>query len=248
MKKTTRIGLLTLVLVALLAGSAAAQEGLELELRLVRNFGYGGLGRIQGNFTLKIANPPDDLAQVAFYLDGELMGSAESAPFQIQFHTSEYVPGRHSMSARGELADGSPVTSNTITQEILSGEDAWSETQGILVPLLVGVGLLSLIGLGLPLLLSRKQEFVVGRYGPAGGTICPRCGLPFSRSVLAPNLVVGKLARCPHCGKVAVLARASAARLQEAEERDRASGEGPGGHPPKEDDLRKLLEESRFED
>ncbi len=36
----------------------AAQDGTRLQLGLIRNFGYGGLGKIQGNFTLKISDPP----------------------------------------------------------------------------------------------------------------------------------------------------------------------------------------------
>jgi hypothetical protein len=48
-------------------------------------------------------------------------------------------------------------------------------------------------------------------YGVAGGVVCRSCGLPFARNALDLNMVVGKLVRCPHCGKWAVLPAASLA-------------------------------------
>jgi hypothetical protein len=38
--------------------------------------------------------------------------------------------------------------------------------------------------------------------------------MPFSRSVLAPNMLVGKLERCPHCRKWAIVGRAGSADLE----------------------------------
>ena len=99
----------------------------------------------------------------------------------------------------------------------------------------------------MPLLLTRNKEFVPGKYGPAGGAICSRCALPFSRSLLAPNLVTGKLVRCPHCGKTAILPRAPLQQLKEAEARLTRDGESLA-RSSQQDNLEKLIEESRFED
>lgn len=227
--------------------AAAAQEGDLLQLGLVRNFGYGGLGKIQGSFTLKIADPPDGLEEVAFYLDGSLLGRAATAPFQVKFSTSDFPPGEHAFRAQGRLADGRELGSNSLTKTFLSSEDAWSETQNILAPLLIGVGALTLLGLGVPMLASRKKDFYPGVYGPAGGAVCPRCGLPFSRPALAPNLMVGKLVRCPHCGKISILARASRTSLDEAERRY-AGSENTAALHSEDGDLKKMLDESRFEE
>ena len=225
----------------------ALQEGPSLNLGLVRNFGYGGLGKIQGNFTLRIVDPPPDLAEVSFYMDGELLETVSAAPFQYKFHTSDFVDGEHQMIAKGVLENGGQVESNTITKTFLSSEQAWSDTQQILIPLLIGVGALTLIGMGAPFLLGRRREFVLGKYGLAGGAVCPRCGMPFSRPYLAPNLMVGKLVRCPHCGKVSILRQASPARLQEAERRYEGEGSAHIVSDGK-DDIRKMIDESRFED
>ena len=248
MKKRNYL-IIALCIVSLLFPGAvfARQEGQLLSLSLIRNFGFGGLGKIQGSFTLRIVSPPDDLEEVSFYIDGELMEVVTQSPFQIKFHTSDFADGDHQMSAIGILKDGSARESNTVTKTFLSSNQAWSETQGVLVPLLVGVGVVTLIGIGAPLLLGQKKKFSLGSYGPAGGAVCPRCALPFSRSYLAPNMLVGKLVRCPHCGKFSILPGASSAILQEAEKRYSEEGNGPVVSKSQED-IKKMIEESRFED
>lgn len=249
MKKRTHLVLSLCLLALLVPGTAyARQEGQTLQLGLIRNFGYGGLGKIQGNFTLKVNQPPDDLAEVSFYMDGELLAVVSEAPFEFKFHTSEYENGEHQMSASGILEDGSALESTTISKDFLSSDQAWGETRQIIVPLLVGIGVLTLLGLGVPFLLGQKKEFVLGKYGYAGGAVCPRCGLPFSRPYLSPNLVIGKLVRCPHCGKISVLPQASPGRLQEAERRYTEGEEGAQIISAGKDDIKKMLEDSRFEE
>ena len=115
------------------------------------------------------------------------------------------------------------------------------------MPILLFTAGLTVLGLGIPLLLSRKKDFVLGKYGIAGGAICPRCDLPFSRFFLSPNLVAGKLVRCPHCGKISIRARASQNQLQKAEKIYK--NEEPGRVNEMDDKgYQKLLDESRFED
>lgn len=248
MKKRISLILSVLLLALSLPGvSFARQEGGILSLSLIRNFGYGGLGKIQGNFTLRVNDPPADLEEVSFYMDGELMAVVSEAPFTLKFHTSEFEDGEHRLSAVGTLANGGVLESNAITKIFLSSDQAWGETQQIIVPLLVGVGALTLLGLALPALLGRKKEHVPGQYGMAGGAVCPRCSLPFSRPYLAPNLMVGKLVRCPHCGKVSIQPAASPSRLQEAE--SRFAGEiGQPVITESAGDIEKMIEDSRFED
>ncbi len=248
MKKRIYIVLSICLLFSLIPGAVYAfQESPALRLGLTRNFGYGGMGEIQGDFTLKVVDPPANLAEVSFYMDGELMEAVAQEPFRVKFHTSNYEDGEHHMSATGILEDGSVLESNTITKDFLSSDQAWSKTQRIILPLLIGIGALSLIGIGAPMLFGRKKEYIPGKYGPAGGAVCPRCSLPFSRPYLSPNLLVGKLVRCPHCGKISILPMASTQSLKEAEKR--YVGEGsPHITSDGEDDIKKMIDESRFED
>ena len=239
--------LMTLLILLLPAGVNAQEYQPDLNLYLIRNFGYGGFGEIQGNFTLKIRDPLAELDKIEFYLDEELIATILQEPYEYKFHTSSYPDGEHKFSAIGTLVDGTQLESNRITKVLLSSGQAWSETQGIVVPLLIIAAALTVLGLVIPVLLSRKKDFVLGKYGLAGGAICPRCELPFSRFVLSPNLLAGKLVRCPHCGKISIRARASQNQIQEAEKK--YNNEEPSMVKELDDQgYKKLLDESRFED
>ncbi|MCK4800658.1 MAG: hypothetical protein KAS84_01600 [Anaerolineales bacterium] len=245
--KKVLIFLLAILLLLLPTGVLAQQAQPGLQLGLIRNFGYGGLGKIQGRFTLRINDPPAQLETVEFYFDDKLILMSKESPYEFKFHTSNFQDGEHVFSAVGNLKDGTQVESNRITKVFLSSEQAWVETQDLLVPLLLFTGILTVLGLAVPILASRKKEFVLGKYSPAGGVVCPRCELPFSRSILAPNLLVGKLVRCPHCEKISVRSRASLSQLQEAENKFRNNE--PGMVTKNADqDYRKLLDESRYEE
>lgn len=248
MKNSQRFIYLLTLLILLLPVSVNAQESQpDLNLYLIRNFGYGGLGKIQGNFTLKIRDPLAELDKVEFYLDDELIATISQEPYEYKFHTSSYPDGEHVFSAVGTLIDGTTLESNRITKTLLSSGQAWSETEGLIVPLLLFVAGLTVLGMVIPVLLSRKKDFVLGKYGPAGGTVCPRCDLPFSRFFLSPNLLAGKLVRCPHCGKISIRARASQDQIQEAEKKYK--NEEPSRVKEMDDQgYQKLLDESRFED
>jgi len=248
MKKNQRFFILMTLLIMLLPASVDAQESQpDLNLYLIRNFGYGGLGEIQGNFTLKIRDSIAELDKVEFYLDDELIATILQEPYEYKFHTSSYPEGKHAFSAVGTLIDGTQMESNRITKTLLSSGQAWSETQGLIVPVFLIIAGLTILGLGIPVLLSRKKDFVLGKYGPAGGAVCPRCDLPFSRFFLSPNLLTGKIVRCPHCGKISVRARASQNQIQEAEKKYK-NKDTSRVKTLDDQDYQKLLDESRFED
>ena len=247
-KKISYVMAIVGVLIMSIVGSAAAQgDGETLHLGLQRDFGYGGLGKIQGSFSLSVVNPPPSLERVEFYFDGDLVATIDDEPFKYKFHTSAFSSEDHKMSAVGYLVNGETLISNQITKEFLSSEQAWSETQNMIGPILIGAAVLSLLGVGIPLLFTRNKKFVLGKYGPSGGVVCPRCGLPFSRPIFAPNLLVGKLVRCPHCGKISISARASQDRLMEAEAKF-TNKDNTGTSAVEKEDLNRLIDESRFED
>jgi len=251
-KKYGSVLLIVGMLIIATTGAAAAQGDVEtLQLGLSRDYGYGGLGKIQGNFSLKIINPPTDLERIEYYFDSELIATMDEEPFRYKFHTNDFSSGDHSMSAVGYLENGEILESNQITKEFLSSEQARGETQKLIGPILIGTAVLAILGVGIPFLFSRNKEFILGKYGPAGGVVCTRCGLPFSRSILSPNLLAGKLVSCPHCGKISILARASQDRLNEAEAKftNKVTNKDTTGISVVENkDLSKLIDDSRFED
>lgn len=248
MKKLNIAFLMMMVLVLIIPSAVSAQDaGAELLLGLTRNFGYGGLGKIQGNFTLYISDPPAELERVEFYVGEALVFSTDTEPYKYKFHTSEFDDGQYQMYAFGYLADGTKLETRRITKGFISSNQAWGETQQLIVPILIGTAVLTVLGIAVPLVFNQKKDFVLGKYGPAGGVICPRCELPFSRSVLSPNLVAGKLVRCPHCSKISIQARASRSRLEEAE--NRFNNLDPTGVVQSaEENLSKLIDDSRFEE
>jgi hypothetical protein len=218
--------LLFVMLVSVFTIPAYAQDGDDrLTIHLRRAFGYSAAGRIQGRFTIS-AGGPHDLERVIYLFDGEWFAEASESPFKFTFSTSDYALGAHTFSAVGTTAGGVEVFAEEIGLEFISAEESWQKATSIAIPLIAGVIILTLLGTLLPILMgSRSGSFKPGEYGSAGGAVCQRCGFPHPRHFLSPNLLVGKLERCPHCGKWAIVSRASRVALDEAEARFRADAE-----------------------
>jgi hypothetical protein len=72
--------------------------------------------------------------------------------------------------------------------------------------------------------------------------------MPFSRHFFSLNMVLGKLERCPHCGKWAIVPAASTSALKQAEARWQADSQQGELKPEGEADrLRDRIDESRYE-
>ena len=240
-----KVIIILLALGILLPFSVRAQTE-TLEMRLSKDWGFAAGGQIQGKFSLRVSGPAE-LARVDFLLDGEVVHSAAEAPFRFQFDTDDYPAGTHTLTAVGYKPDGSTVPGAEYVRQFLSPEESRAATMKILVPLLAVVGLISVVGVLGPVLIGRNQEFKPGQYGAAGGAVCPQCTFPYSRHYLSPNLLVGKLERCPHCGKWAIVARASQSNLTAAEERWRREGTSSVDAPSADEKLREMLDDSRFD-
>ena len=241
--------------VAFMTSSAAAQQGTELSLNLSRNFGFSsGTGRIQGSFTLK-ASGPANLQRVVFYIDDKQVGEATQSPFNYSFNTGSYSPTQHTLSAIGYTSDGQELHSNNITAEFITSEQAGQNTLHIILPILAVVLLAILFSAIIPMLSTRgkKENLAPGtqrNYGMMGGTICPKCGRPFSIQFLGINLPMGKLNRCPYCGRWSIVRRRSMTELRAAEqaELDQSSSEAIPPQLSEEEKLSKELDNSKYQD
>jgi len=232
--------------ISLVPFSVVAQGEETLDLQLRRDWGFGAGGQIQGKFSLRV-NGPEDIAKVEFVIDDEVVGTSTESPFRYQFNTDEFPPGVHTLTAVGYKADGTLVYGKEFVRQFLSAEQARSSTMKIIVPLLLVVGVISLVGILGPALMGRGKEFKLGQYGAAGGVVCPRCEFPYSRSMMAPNLVVGKLQRCPHCGKWAIVPRASQVTLEAAEQRWAREGTSSVEAPSEDEKMKQMIDDSRYE-
>ncbi len=112
----------TLLVAFLMVSPALAQSNSALVLRLSRDFGFSsGTGQIQGTFTIHVTGPAN-LTRVDFLIDGQQIGAVTRAPFNLQFTTSSFSLGSHTISAVGYTSDGQELHSPVVTAEFVSAE------------------------------------------------------------------------------------------------------------------------------
>jgi len=247
--------LLTCLGIALLLTILQAQaEEPQLILQLRRDFGYGGLGEIEGTFRLQ-ASGPQDLVRVIFYLDNQPVAEVAQPPFQWQFHTSSFPPGSHTMSAVGYTRKGQELHSNVLQARFLTAAEARQATSRLLVTLLGAILGIMVLSAAVTFLLSGSKSRpqpagIPQNYGLFGGAICPQCKRPFARHWWAPNVGAVKLDCCPYCRKWNLVGRASKEELAAAEAallEGAALGKAYPA-PSDEERLRRALDETRFLD
>ncbi len=245
-----RFGWLTLfvllLILSLLTGKGVAGQESEpsVIIEVDRQVGFALGSRIQGTFLVS-AYGPAELARVEFLVDGQLLGEDPSAPFEIRLQTSTYSAGTHTLSAVGFLDDGQILESNTLRREFVSGN--W-----VIVVLVIVIVSIVAVRL-LPAFISSRQESGSDEsrgYGYLGGAVCQRCRRPFGLNFWSPRLLVGRLQRCPHCGKWQLARRASIESLVEAERKQKEFRGTKDRIETGLDEERfsQMLEDSRFED
>ena len=235
-------------------------QGEELNISVNKQFGYNMGSQIQGTFKIRVRGS-EDLATVTFLLDGETLGKATTAPFELSFKTGEYTPGWHEISATGTTSGGQSLTSRTLRFQFVSAEDAGKGAVKLIVPVLVLV-VVAILATGIfPMLGGRKTPVPYDptsytpdqprSYGALGGVVCPKCGRPFGMHWWGFNIsFVGKFDRCPHCGKWSLVRRAGREELMAAEAAEYAAHTASSLHPAPsaEEKLREQLDDSRFTD
>jgi hypothetical protein len=234
-----------LAFVGLLVTTGVALAQAELSLELHRDFGFDWGGQIQGKFTLE-AGAPEGLARVVFLLDGDVMGEALQAPYAVGFHTGDHALGWHTLSAEALTSDGRQMVSEELRREFVAADVGPKFAVRLAVPLLGIIAVLMVVFAVVPTI-GGRAAFHLGRYGSAGGTVCRRCSLPFSRHLLSPILGFGRLERCPHCGRWSIVMRADPRALAEAEARFASSGV-PTLPASDDDRLHQQIDDSRFLD
>ncbi len=241
---------LAALLLALTALPALAQGSVpELEIRLSRDFGYGGFdNKIQGRFTIHVRDA-DGFERVDFYIDDELIGSRSEDPFTLQFNTDKFDSGQHLIYAIGYSGE-EQARSDEIQRFFIAGDEVGQQVIGAIIPILAVLAVAAGLSAFLPRLIWGRKGYTVGDYGAAGGAICKQCAKPFGRHVMAPNMVMGKLERCPHCGKWQIARRASPPELEAAEAFLVAEGSSGVQNPKQESEeerLKRQIDESRYE-
>jgi hypothetical protein len=224
--------------------NADYQEPSQIELRLIRGLGFGLGGQIQGRFSLN-ASGPDSLDRVEFYIDDQLIGEDSSQPFSISFSTGDYETGVHQFSAVGYPADGRELTSNRISRQFVSVISVGLVVAAIIILVVV-------LRFASSYIARSKNPGAQKGFGYLGGTVCKNCGRSFGIHWWSLRLGLGRMDRCPHCGKWNMVNRASAETLAQAEHAERESepAESPVAEQQSKDDdiLRRQIDESRYRD
>ncbi|OGO66163.1 MAG: hypothetical protein A2029_06340 [Chloroflexi bacterium RBG_19FT_COMBO_47_9] len=255
MKKIFPIILVLCVFIALNVRLAFAQSADQLELGLSRDFGYGGFGNdIQGLFSVKIKNPPDNLTRVEFFLDSTSMGEVTTPPFSLQFNTDSYPLGEHTLSAVGYTSDGKKIDSNKIQAQFVPASSSTQAIVKVVLPLFGLILLIGLISIFFPLVLNKGKmsSLPLGskrNYGIGGGVICPKCSRPFPLRLWWINLGLSKIDRCPYCGKWSFVRPRSLTDLRDAEaaELSQAQPETSIAGETEAEKLKKELDDSRYQ-
>jgi len=152
--------------------------------------------------------------------------------------------------AVGYSASGQEYRSNVLTATFVSASEGGQAALRFAIPVLVVVFGAILLAALVPLITGRKTKNLPPgspRQYPLGGAICPKCGRPFAVHLYGLNLGLGKLDRCPYCGKWSVVRHASMDKLRAAEE---AELEGEKAQVPElseEEKLKKELDDSKYQ-
>ena len=223
MKKRIFVLLVLAMIFALSFGAVLAQES-PYTLRIVRDWGYGNGPDINGRMSLSLRGDQDQIQQVTFYIDGEVMASVAASPFKHQFDTNNFEPGLHRLTAEVKTTTGETYTTNGLVSNFVEKGEA---NQSMLKILLL-VGGIVVASMGIQFLMQKNanknpkyDDSGHIQYGVWGGAVCPSCGQPFNRSFFGINLVGVRLERCPHCGKLVAARRATPDQLEAAERRSR---------------------------
>jgi len=249
LRLTPALILVSVIVGSLLASSTgSAQDSELLEIQLIRTFGFQAGLQVQGSFSARIFGP-EDISSVRLYLDGETIGTAKQAPFRVDFNTGDFAAGEHRLWAEAVTGSGDLLCSAERRLIFLTAEEGLGSVSNYLFPIFILIAVGIVFSYLLLMRSAKSERFRVGEYGVAGGAVCRRCALPFSRHFFAPNLVVGKLERCPHCGHWAIVPRAAVSELKAAEgryesDRDQGAYEPDGA----DDEWQRRIEDTRFED
>jgi len=227
-----------LLTILLFTGSMSPlQQDEQLKISLKRDWGFSsGTGKIQGTFTIR-ASGPDDLSRVMFYIDDQLLGEVNDAPFELRFVTDDFPLGPHQLQAAGFTANNRELSSNIVRVEFVSADEGWQAAGDFIIPLVVVIlGAVGLATLVLFISTRGKKESL--------------CSRPFSRHIYGLNLATHKFDRCPYCGKWSLVRRASKEQLETAEAAEITAARNGVFSPDRseEDELRQEIEDSRFED
>jgi len=220
-------------------------------LNVSRSFGYSSGSQIKGSFRLSVVGV-SNIQLVDYIIDGQVMATVNTAPFQLDFQTESYSFGLHTLSAIITTTDGRNVEVPDRQFEFATAQQEQKSVAGVIVPLGAVILLAVALGLGLQFLFMRnkKREFVplgtARNYGWRGGSICPKCKRLTVLHAFSFNLGINrKYDNCENCGKWSAMKVLPESELRKAEADE---GRVVQEAPPKteEEKLKEILDQSKY--
>jgi len=238
----------------LVSNSQVQAQDEDYRIHVNKDKGYSWASDIQGRFTIRLLGDETRVKEVAFLIDGTILSTVNSAPFSDQFETGDFSEGTHNLSAEVHLKDGSQVTTSALVYSFLGSAQVNEQMK----PFFIGIGgallgIFVIVALVQWLFFKKKKTSPRApgeprSYGPLGGTICPKCGRPFSRHLFGLNLLTHRLERCDNCGKWVMTKRANPAELQAAEQAELEEVIADEEALPTKENLEGNLEDTRYFD
>lgn len=251
----------TLVLAAALAACTAdtassvstPASSSAYRLNVSRLFGYSSGNQVKGSFRLSIVGLTD-IQSVDYQIDGKVMATVNTAPFQLDFQTETYPLGVHTLSAIVTTTDGRNVELPDRQFEFATAQQEQQSIVNVIVPLGSVVLLAVALGVGLPFIFNRnkKHEFVplgtARSYGFRGGAICPKCQRPTVLHPFAPHFGFRtKYDVCENCGKWSLMTVLPEGELRKAEAEEAKSIQNNHLAPKTEEEkLKEILDDSKY--
>jgi hypothetical protein len=222
-------------------------------LNVNRLFGYSSGNQIKGSFRLSVIGVSNILS-VDYMIDGQVMATLDTAPYNLDFQTGTYSFGMHTMSAIITTTDGRNLEVPDRQFDFATAQQEQQSIVGVIVPLGAVILLAAALGLGLQFLFMRnkKHEFVpLGtdrNYGLRGGAICPNCHRPTVLHPFAPHFGFRtKYDICENCGKWSVMTVLPLSELRKAEAEEAKSAKSNQVVPKTEEEkLKEILNESKY--
>ncbi len=235
-----------------LSAAAPLQDGYTIIVNKTNGFNNGS--QIRGSFRAELIGPGEGVRRVSFLVDGQAFADLSAPPYRVNFKTTDFPDGPHSMSASVEMQDGRVLQTPERHYTFVSAQTESDFMRSVLFPILGGVFVLMLVGVGFQFLAGRRSPNRLlppgspRHYGIKGGGICPRCHRPFGLHWWSANLIAGVYDRCDFCGRWGFIRPASAAELASAEAAEAAEAQAAEipREKSEEEKLKDLLDNSRF--
>ena len=166
----------------------------------------------------------DAVDKVVYLIDDQEMATMTAPSLKFQFNTDDYPAGEHMLYALITTKGGETIKTASFSVSFIEAGKANAITRKVLI----GIGTILLFTILLSVLITKRQVEEsktegLNTVGLWGGTVCPKCGRAFARTVIGLNLINRRYEPCPLCGKWSMTRHATKEEIEEANRKLKAT-------------------------